>query len=90
MTSPHTQLKPLADVRAVCKALGGVRSVMALTDAKSPQVVNNWCALNRCAAHTYLIMTEALKVGGYIAPAELWGIVDPATAGQPAESHAAE
>ncbi|SFV31272.1 hypothetical protein SAMN05216456_1287 [Devosia crocina] len=73
---PKTKLTPkaLESVDDVIRALGGTRSVMELTEAKTNQVVTNWRSLNRFAANTYVVMTDALKLKGLTAPASLWGM----------------
>lgn len=64
----------LTTVEDVIDALGGNASVMELTKSKSLQTVTNWRYGQRIAAHTYVVMTTALKDKGLEADPSLWGI----------------
>lgn len=78
----------LTSVDAVIRALGGTRAVMELTDAKFPQTVNNWRALDRFAANTYVVLTDALTEAGATADPRLWGMIThDAESGLPVEAH---
>jgi len=62
----------LNSVEDVVAHLGGPTEVAKLT-GRVKGAVHNWRALERFSAKVYVVMTEALRRRGAIAPPELWG-----------------
>jgi DNA-binding transcriptional regulator YdaS (Cro superfamily) len=60
----------------VIDALGGTSAVAALTGRK-PSSVSTWKARNKLPAETYVVMMDALKGKGKVAPMALWGMDQP-------------
>lgn len=71
--SPSTSIEPpLASAAEVIDALGGTEGVMALTGAKSSQVVSYWRTSGRFPPKLYLLMNGALEAAGKRAAPSLW------------------
>lgn len=71
--SPSTSFEPpLASAADVIDALGGTEGVMALTGAKSSQVVSYWRTSGRFPPKLFLLMTGALAATGKSASPALW------------------
>lgn len=64
---------------SVMDALGGNRAVSELT-GRSATAVSNWRASENFPSNTYLCMTDALRASGFVAPASLWRMTEPACA----------
>lgn len=67
----------LKTTREVIGALGGVKSVAALTGRKYT-AAHNWLGFETFPADTYTVMSSALMRVGKTAPASLWRQVEPA------------
>jgi hypothetical protein len=65
----------LNTVSEVIAALGGIRSVAALT-GRTYNAAANWSAFGRFPANTYVVMRAALEAGEWSAPNQLWGMPD--------------
>ena len=69
-------LQNLETIDDVFIALGGASGMQTLTGSK-PTTVSMWKE-NGFPSNTYILMTEALRAIGKIAPASLWGMKQPA------------
>lgn len=70
----------LASAREVITALGGLDAVAALTGRKYVTVSSWQSRLHGFPPSTYVVMTEALRRAGYIAPDTLWRQTEAADA----------
>ena len=61
----------ISTTREVIDALGGNGAVANITGSTA-KAVWNWRKANIFPAHTYLLITNALKRRGLIAPSGLW------------------
>lgn len=67
--------RQLTNTSDVIDALGGLHPVAKLTGRKY-NAAANWRGSTKFPSNTYLIMTAALRVEGYTAPASLWGMTE--------------
>lgn len=68
-----SRLKLLTSVTAVIEALGG-GSAAARIGRCTPQQISNGLARQRLPAATFLLHTDELRVRGFRARPELWGV----------------
>ena len=62
---------------AVIDALGGTDAVAKLTGRKYSAAFN-WRSFETFPPDTFLVMTEALREKGFVAPPKLWRMVEAA------------
>lgn len=72
-------VKQLSTTAAVMDKLGGNKAVAELTGRKY-NAATNWRNFPTFPSNTYLVMQSALREKGYVAPASLWGMTEPAEA----------
>jgi len=74
-------LDSLNTTDAVIDALGGTGATATLLgDGYYPQRVSNWRKKGRFPPDTFLVMSEALRERGKVAPSSLWNMLEPAGA----------
>lgn len=71
MDVPLRELTTTADV---IEALDGVGAVASLTGRKYGAAFN-WKGFVKFPADTFVVMQDALRARGYVAPSSLWGMV---------------
>jgi hypothetical protein len=69
-------MRDLTTTTEVIDALGGIAAVVDITGGKY-NAVANWKAFDTFPSRYFLVMTAALTMKGYRAPAALWAMVEP-------------
>lgn len=68
-------LEPLATVADVITALDGVGAVCRLT-GRGPSAVSMWKHRGNFSPETFVVLNDALRAKGLVAPASLWRMAE--------------
>lgn len=69
-------MKHIESAREVIDALGGIKAVSALTGRKTTTVSAWQAKFDGFPPNTYILLTSALALKGFAAPAALWGQIE--------------